>query len=127
MSEFSGATDDVHTVVLEPEVRAYFSATGVRHKEELWLRVETRWVADGTPVRIAIVCFSPGGTPEALAEREGKVSNGQWESSWIVELPKARLDDLAGPIHIQFEARIDGVSVPAQSQVLLLHRTRFSS
>jgi hypothetical protein len=58
---------------------------------------------------------------------DGKISGDIWEQKWKAELPKSRLDELHGPIHLWFEAKIDGRADVARSQMLLIHRTRFSS
>ena len=36
-------------------------------------------------------------------------------------------NELHGPIQLRFEARLDGHPLPATSQALVVHRTRFSS
>lgn len=127
MKAYSGRTDLVHLNRIPAETRAYFSLEAVRLAEEVWLRVETRWVADGTPLQGAI--FREGGRDgdEIVKELQGRISDGLWEQQWKVELEKSRLDELHGPIELYFEAKLEGHPNTARSQTLLLHRTRFSS
>jgi hypothetical protein len=127
MRGFAGDTNTVYTFDLDPEVRAYFSATGARFKDQLWLRVETRWVASGAPIHVILSSFGEGVDPETLVELDGTIADDLWEKQWTVDLPMERLDEIAGPIYLTFAASIDGVPEPARSQTLLLHRTRFSS
>ena len=62
-----------------------------------------------------------------LVEVDGSITDDLWEKDWTVELPMDWLDQIAGPIYLVFEAKVDGVPLAAPSQVLLVHRTRFSS
>jgi len=127
MKTFSGDTDVVHQNDLKPYVRAYFSATAVRVREEVWLRVETRWVGDGAPLKVSIFRQDEEPGSELVKEMSGRVSGDLWEQQWRVELPQSRLDELHGPIHLWFEVTLAGRPEPARSQMLLVHRTRFSS
>lgn len=126
MKPFSGSTDLVHKNVLTPHVRAYFSATAARLREQVWLRVETRWLADGTPVKISIFREDDEQGRELLTEFGGQISGDLWEHRWKIELPKGRLDEIHGDIHLAFEVTPKGVE-PVSSQLLLVHRTAFSS
>lgn len=126
MKPFSGSTDVVHKNVVAPHVRAYFSATGARLREQVWLCVEARWLADGTPVKVAIYREDADQGRETVTEFEGKLSGDLWERQWKIELPKDRLDEIHGDIHLTFEATLKGVQ-PVRSQLLLVHRTAFSS
>lgn len=127
MRTFSGATNTVHDNDLTGEARAYFTATGARLREEVWLRVEARLVGDGTPVHVTLFREDDEGDRETLQEFDGTLSGGEWEQRWKVELPPSRTHALHGPIHLRFEAAVDGLPLTAQSQALLVHRTRFSS
>ena len=127
MRTFSGDTDAVHAHDVEADLRAYFSATSARIGEELWLRLDARWVADGTPVAITLFREDDEGGRETVKELDGRISDQAWELAWKVELPPSRLDAWPGPLHLRFEARLDGHPLPAESQALLVHRTRFSS
>jgi hypothetical protein len=127
MNPFSGSTDVVHTFDLDPQVRAYFSATAARLKEEIWLRVETRWVAEGAPLEVTLFREEEDGLHEEVLKLSGTIASDLWEKSWRIDLPKSRLDELPGPIFLTFQAAIKGVARPAHSQTLLVHRTRFSS
>jgi hypothetical protein len=127
MKAFEGSTNTINTFDLDPDIRAYFSATGARLDEEVWLRVETRWLASSVPIHVALSSFGEGGDPEILVEWDGTLTDGLWEESWTVDVPMERLDEIAGPVYLTFEANIDGVPSPASSQLLVIHRTRFSS
>jgi hypothetical protein len=127
VTTFSGDTDTVHMIDLKSEVRAFFSATGVRLGEEVWLTVETRWVADGTPVTIELFRQDGAGGREILKKLDGQIAGDLWEQRWKVEVPKERLDDLHGPVYVCFEVELGGHEGPSRSQMLLVHRTRFSS
>jgi hypothetical protein len=127
MKPFSGGTDVAHKNVVSPEARAYFSATGARLREQVWLRIETRWLADGTPVKVTIYREDlETGAREKMKTFDGKLSGDLWEQQWKIELPKERLDELHGDIHLSFDAALKGVD-PVRSQLLLVHRTAFSS
>jgi hypothetical protein len=126
MRIFSSGPDTVHNEDLPAKTRAYFSSTGVRLREEVWLRVEARWVADGAPLKITI-CRDNDGHREVVKELDGQIKSGEWEQKWTVELGQSVLDDVHGPIHLWFEAKLDGDSLPVRSQLVLVHRTRFSS
>jgi hypothetical protein len=125
--DFSGDTDVIHPEIIKSEVRAYFSATGARLREEVWLRVEARWTADNTPLAVQLFREVNEGERELIKKFDGQIAGGVWEEKWKIELPKSRLDDLHGPIHLRFEAQPDSHPAAALSQVLLVHRTRFSS
>ena len=127
MRPYSGPTDRTNLNRIPAQVRAYFSLEAARLGEEIWLRVETQWVSDGTPLPVATYRDSGGGGDELVRQTKGKISKGLWEESWKVELPKSRLDELHGPIELYFEAKLEGHPATARSQTLLLHRTRFSS
>jgi len=127
MKDFEGPTNTVNTFALSPEVRAYISATGARLKDQIWLRVETHWVASGAAIHIVLSSDGEGADPETLVEMDGSITDDLWEKEWTVDLPMERLDEIAGPIYLRFDASIDGVPLAASSQVLLVHRTRFSS
>ena len=127
MKSFTGDTDTVHDQVLPSEARAYFSATGARLREEIWLCLETRWVADGAAVAIDVFREDEAEGRESLKKFDGKISADWWEQKWKVEVPKAKLDEWHGPVHLWFEAKIDGRPDVVRSQMLLVHRTRFSS
>jgi hypothetical protein len=125
--QFAGDTDVIHPEIIESEVRAFFSATAARLREEIWLRVEARWTADNTPLAVQLFRESDEGERELIKKFDGQLAGGVWEEKWKIELPKSRLDELYGPIHLRFEAQPDNHPAPALSQVLLVHRTRFSS
>jgi hypothetical protein len=127
MRSYSGRTDLVHLNRIPAEVRAYFTLEAARVGEEVWLRVEARWVAEGTPLQVALVRGGGEAGDEILEQMQGRISDGLWEKSWNAELPKSRLDELPGPIQLLFEAKLDGHPELVRSQTLLLHRTRFSS
>lgn len=127
MRDFEATTDDVATFALEPEVRAYFTATGIRFKEKVWLRVETRWVAGDAPLHVVLTSEGEDEDPATELELDASLQDGVWEKEWTAELAAERLDAIAGPIYLRFSATIDGVAQPAHSQWLMLHRTRFSS
>src|SRR5262245_61335649 len=105
MNTFSGRTDIVHQNPIPATVRAYFSATGVRLREDVWLRVETRWVGNGTPVKITLIREDEGEGQETLKEIDGRITDDLFEQQWHVELPKSRLDEVHGPIHLYFDAK----------------------
>jgi hypothetical protein len=127
MKTFTGDTDESHEEVVPSEARAFFSATGARLTEEIWLCLETRWIADGAPVKVDLFRDDETDGRESLKKFDGKISAGWWEQSWKVEIPKAKLDEWHGPINLWFEATIDGRPDVVLSQMLLVHRTRFSS
>jgi hypothetical protein len=127
MRPYSGRTDRLHLNRIPAEVRAYFSLEAARLEEEVWLRVETRWVSDGTPLQVAIYRDGGESGDELVKDTKGTLSKGLWEEQWRVELPKERLDELHGPIEFYFDAKLEGHPGTARSQTLLLHRTRFSS
>jgi hypothetical protein len=126
MKTFSGYTDIVDDEVIVSEVRAFFSATGARLQEKVWLQVEARWTADDTPLEVTIFRDELGAR-EPVQTLQGRLMAGAWEQEWTIALPKPRLDELHGPIHLRFEVRPDGHPAPTLSQALLVHRTRFSS
>jgi hypothetical protein len=125
--DYSGVTDVIHPEVIESEVRAFFSATAARLREEVWLRVEARWTADATPLAVQLFREADASERELIKKFDGQLAGGVWEQKWQIELPKSRLDELHGPVHLRFEAQPDKHPEPALSQVLLVHRTRFSS
>ena len=127
MRAFSGDSNTVHELDLEAELRAYFSATGVRLNEDVWLRVEARGVGNGAPVKVTLYREDDQGDREIVKELAGSITSGEWEQRWRVELPRSRLDELSGPIHLVFEVVVDVHPLPVRSQTLLVHRTRFSS
>jgi hypothetical protein len=127
MKRFSGDTDSIHEQVIESELRALFSATGARVNDDVWLRVEARWTADNTPLVVEIFREDDNGGRETVATFDGTLARGVWEQQWTIALPKSRLDELHGAIHLRFEARPDGHPAPVLSQLMLVHRTRFSS
>ena len=127
MTSFSGDTDVVNNQVIASELRAYFSATSARMRDDVWLRVEARWIADNTPLAVELFRQDDDGSREALATFDGKLAAGVWEQKWTVDLPKERLYKLHGPLHLGFEAQPDGHPAPVLSPLMLVHRTRFSS
>ena len=127
MKSYTGATDAISTVKVEGEIRAFFSATAVRLKEQVWLCVETRWIGDGTPVTVTLFRESEDGATEPLETFDGTISSGLWEKQWTVELPEDVLDEVHGAIVFYFDVAVEAQPALARSQTLLLHRTRFSS
>jgi hypothetical protein len=127
MRSHSGPTDTLHEVRLPAEGRAYFSATGARLRDEVWLRVETHWVSTGTKLTIRIFIEEQEGQRQSVKELPGKIDDNEGEQKWRVEIPKQKLDELHGPIHLRFEAELAGHDRKILSQTLLVHRTRFSS
>jgi hypothetical protein len=127
MKEFSGDTDAEHEEKVASASRAYFSATAVRPGDEVWLRVETRWVAEGTPLRAVLFREEGGERRETVRELEGKMSAGEWEERWEASVPEGRIEEDPAPVALRFEARLDGHAAPARSQLLFVHRNRFST
>jgi hypothetical protein len=127
MRTFSSGTDATRIEDLPASARAHFSATGARLHEKIWLRVETRWIANGTAFKVTIYRRTDDDDPETVKEIDATLDGGEWEQEWPVELEQDVLDEVHGPIHLWFEAEIDGLPLPARSQTLLVHRTRFSS
>ena len=127
MTSFSGDTDIVNQKVIPAELRAYFSSTSARLRDEVWLRVEARWVSDGTPLAVALFRQDDDGTREPIKAFDGTLAKGVWEQKWTVDLPKERLYRLHGPLYLGFEATPDGHPTTALSPPMLVHRTRFSS
>lgn len=127
MRAFSGDSNTVHELDVAAELRAYFSAAAARLNEDVWLRVEARWIGNGAPVKATLYREDDQGDRETVKEIDGTITAGEWEQRWRVELPRSRLDELSGPIHLVFEAMVEGHPLPVRSQTLLIHRTRFSS
>ena len=127
MTSFSGDTDIINNQVIPAELRAYFSSTSARLRDEVWLRVEARWVSDGTPLAVALFRQDDDGTREPVQTFDGTLAKGVWEQKWTVELPKERLYKLHGPLYLGFEAAPDGHPTTVLSPPMLVHRTRFSS
>ena len=127
MRTFSGETNVVHDTELTAELRAYFSATGARLGEDVWLCVDARWVGDGAPLQVTLYRDADDGAREVVQELAGTITSGAWEQRWRVALPRGRLDELHGAIELRFEVVTDAHPLPVRSQQLLVHRTRFSS
>lgn len=129
MRGFSGDTDSVHENDLISDIRAYVSASAVRLREDVWLCIDTRWVADGTPAQITIYCEDDDGAQrQALGSpMSATIQANHCEQKWRVDIPQSSLDKLDGAIYLEIEARLDGHPLPARSQRVLVHRTRFSS
>jgi hypothetical protein len=127
VKDIEGPTDTVNIIDLDLDLRAYFTATGTRLGEKLWLRVEARWLASSVPIHVTLSTRGEDADPEILAEWDGTIDDGLWEEEWTVALPTERLDGVQGRIYLSFEVSVEGVDTTASSQTLLLHRTRFSS
>jgi hypothetical protein len=127
MKSISAKTNAVHEEKVASEARAYFSTQVARLKEGVWMRVETRWVADGAIVRILIWLEGDGRREQVGRPYQATIADNQAEVRWWVDLPQKLLDETAGEIRLVFDASIEGYSLEAKSQTLFVHRTRFSA
>jgi hypothetical protein len=84
--EYTEHTGRAKKVVLEPQItRAFWSRRRTWQDEEVKLYVETKFVKDGTPLKIVI--FEDGDSPQQVAEVSGnhKVSGGKCEATYKIK------------------------------------------
>src|SRR3954453_3324633 len=86
MSQYTEHTGRAKKIVLEPQIlRAFWSKRRAWQNEEVKLYVETKYVKDGTPLKIVI--FEEADPPQKVAEVAGnhKVSKGKYEASYKIK------------------------------------------
>jgi hypothetical protein len=86
MAEYTEHTGRAKKVVLEPQImRAFWSKRRAWQNEEVKLFIETRYVKDGTPLKIEI--FEEADRPQLVTEVKGdhKVSGGKCEATYKIK------------------------------------------
>lgn len=61
MSSHDNTHDNLEKVVLDPHLRAWFDPRRAWHLQKVRLHAESRWIADGTQVKVDIHLAGPAG------------------------------------------------------------------
>jgi hypothetical protein len=86
MGQWTQHTGGSKQIVLEPQItRAYWSKRRAWQDEEVKLFIETKYIKDGTPLKIAI--FEDAEPPQFVAEVKGthKVTNNRCEATYKIK------------------------------------------
>jgi hypothetical protein len=126
MPVYPRQTDDVHRIKLPTEIRCYWSEIETQNDEDVWMRVETYRVNDGTAVRCEIFRLEAGERVESLGEVEGTLTDNAFENLYHVQLTEEQMDAAEGEIALIFEASVGGTLLVAESQKLVIKRPDFS-
>ena len=126
MPKHAGSTDHLNRVVVTPEItRVFWSRKRVRNGSDVRLFVETRFVPDGTPLKIAI--FEDGadeGLPdEFFAEiEEQELTNNccliDYKLSWDTEAVGPAIAREGAELECYFRVKLEGLGLEARSALL---------
>lgn len=137
MIAYSGRTDDVHLITVQPRItRCFWSARRAFHGAKLHLHVETRNVPDGTPITIQIwEDDSAEGTPDDFVDQlptQTGLSKGKltvpYELDWSPEALAKELELEGDDYEFYFRVEIPKHTLTARSTLLYvdLEPFRFS-
>ena len=127
MSRFVAGVDQTRFVIIEPKiVRAFWSKRRAWHGDEVRLHVETKYVPDGTAIKLEVWEDDSGeGSPDDfIAELEGtfEVTNNRciadYTIDWSEDALGAELALEGGELEFYFRASIDTFEITARSSLL---------
>jgi hypothetical protein len=128
MPVYARDTDSTYTIRFAAAIRCFWSEIFTTNGSEVWMRVETQMVKDGTPADIIVYLVDPNTHKRTakLDELSETLSDNALEHKYRVQLTKEQMEANHGHTVLVFEASVGPYSLTGVSQELHLAQPRYS-